>query len=101
VCNISPFEELRRFAREKIIQYNEIFLKRSLEFSKKVKNMYRENLGKTPIVGIDIGFDEPKNSDLVIDMDKEGIDGAFKRIINYIRKKYPEEFGETYIRDKQ
>src|SRR3989338_2385143 len=35
VCNIHPFEELRRFARRHIKDYNEVYLRRSIEASQK------------------------------------------------------------------
>ncbi len=35
ICCISPFEELRKFARRKLDSYNEIYLNKSIEESKK------------------------------------------------------------------
>ena len=94
VCNISPFEELRKFARKKIKDYNEIFLNKDFEKSQRedVKNMYKSSTGKTDIVGIDIGFDKPQNSDLTIDVDKESIEESLGKIIKHLKNKYPEEF---------
>jgi len=92
VCNISPFEELREFARRKIGNYNEIWLKRDLELCKKVKKMYQKNVGKTEIVGIDLEFDEPKNSDLTVHTGEETVEESFRKIVNYLKNKYPEEF---------
>ncbi|MBN2137984.1 MAG: adenylyl-sulfate kinase [Sedimentisphaerales bacterium] len=93
VCNISPFEELRKFARQKIAGYNEIYLKKSLEKSRAddVKNMYGDNIGKTEIVGIDLGFDEPAKSDLTINVDEETVEESLKRITAFISKKYGQE----------
>ena len=94
VCNISPCEELREFARRKIGGYSEIYLKKGVAASRAddVKGMYRENLGKTEIVGIDIEFDEPKGSDLVVDVDKESEAESLQRIIEFVQKKYAGEF---------
>lgn len=94
VCNISPFEKLRSLARNKIKQYNEIYLKKNLNLSIKndVKNVYTNNLGKTDIVGIDISFEEPKNSDLILEVDKLTEDETYKKIIEYIVNKYGDEY---------
>lgn len=94
VCNIHPFEDLREFARKKIRDYNEIYLKRDISDSSKkdVKKMYRSNLGKTDIVGIDLNFEKPENCDLVIDTGSETKDESFQRLLIYLKNKYPETF---------
>ncbi|MFC1918924.1 adenylyl-sulfate kinase [Chloroflexota bacterium] len=94
VCNIHPFEELRAFARMKIKGYNEIYLKKDLNTSKRndVKAMYQDNIGKTEIVGIDLKFDEPKDSDLIVDTSSDNEDESFARILRFLNNKYPEEF---------
>ena len=94
VCNIHPFEELREFARKKIDNYNEIYLKKDVETSQKddTKGMYQENIGKTEIVGIDLKFDEPRNSDLTINTGEESVEESFQKIINYLKNRYPTEF---------
>jgi len=93
VCNISPFEELREFARRKIAGYSEIYLKKSVEASRAadVKNMYKGNIGKTEIVGIDLKFDEPAGSDLVINVDEESVEESLAGIIEFVGRTYPEE----------
>jgi len=92
VCNIHPFEELRRFARNKIPGYNEIYLKKNIDRSmaEDVRNVYRSQKGKTPLVGIDLAFDEPGQSDLILETDRETPDASFKRIIAFLESKYPE-----------
>jgi len=94
VCNISPFEELRRFARRKFTEYVEIYLKRDVsELQKKdVKGMYRNHTGKTDIVGLDMKFDEPLQSDLTIETGKESIEQSLQRIIQFLKIKYPGRF---------
>ena len=86
VCNISPFQHLRDLARRKIAGYHEIYLKKDLDISRKndVKGVYAENQGKTGLVGVEIGFDEPQYPDLVIEVDKESVEASFSRIIQYI-----------------
>ncbi len=91
VCNISPFESLREFARRKIKDYNEIYLKRDLELSRKndVKGMYGAHSGKTEIIGIDLKFDEPMHSDLVLNTGHESIDESLLKLISYLKTRYP------------
>src|SRR3989338_2105910 len=93
VCCISPFESLRELARKQIKGYNEIYLQRSMELSQKddVQQMYQNNLGKTEIVGIDLEFEAPKQSDLVIHTDEETEDESLGKVLAYLRKKYPEQ----------
>lgn len=90
ICNISPLEHLRQLARKKIAGYNEIYLKKDLQTSIKndVKGMYRENMGKTEIVGVEAAFDEPETPDLVLEVDKMTIEETYDAVRNYIAKKY-------------
>lgn len=90
ICNISPFERLRKLAREKIKGYNEIYLKRDIHNSIEddVKGMYRKNAGKTAIVGLDTIFEEPEHPDLVLDTDKLTEDETFQRIVDFMEEKY-------------
>ena len=92
VCNISPFEDLRQFARENFDDYVQIYLQKSIPIAQKndVKNIYRDNIKKTPIVGIDLAFDEPLINDLVIEVDSESVDASFAKILELLseRNKY-------------
>ncbi len=94
ICNISPFQHLRDLARRKIEGYNEIFLDKDINISMKndVKGVYKENLGKTDIVGMGQRFDEPLSCDLRIEVDSMTEDESFVMIKNYIAEKYGEEY---------
>lgn len=94
ICNISPLEHLRRLSRKKIAGYNEIYLKKNLNISMKndVKGVYRQNIGKTQIVGIDATFDEPEHPDLVLEVDKMTEDETYHAVLDYIVKKYGEQY---------
>ena len=83
VCNISPFEDLRQFARDTFHHYVQIYLEKSMPIAQQndVKNIYKNNSSKTPIVGINLEFDEPLMSELVIPVDTETVDESFARII--------------------
>lgn len=97
VCNISPFEKLRTLARSKIAGYNEIWLKKDIRKSidNDVKKVYAEHMGRTDIIGIDIGFDEPLNSDLVLEVDEMTEKETFEAVRSYIIGKYGEEYDDT------
>ncbi len=94
ICNIGPLEHLRQLARRKIAGYNEIYLKKDMQVSMQndVKGMYRENLGRTEIVGIDAAFDEPRTPDLTLEVDKMTVDESCQAVIDYIADKYGEEY---------
>lgn len=94
VANISPVEELRQFARQKINNYNQIYLNKSFVISKKndVKGVYKEHLNKTEIVGVDITFEEPLNNDLVINVDEMQKEKSLDVIIQFLRYKYGGDF---------
>ena len=94
ICNISPFEKLREFARKKFDSYNEIYLRKSIEDSRKsdVKGLYRDNLGKTNLVGIEIPFEEPQNCDLIVEVDNLGISESMEKIISFLKEKYQKDF---------
>ena len=90
VCNISPLEHLRALARRKIPGYNEIYLKKDLRISmeKDVKGMYRANMGKTQIVGVDAAFDPPQHPDLVLEVDKQTEEETCQAVLDYLVEKY-------------
>ena len=93
VCNISPFEDLREFARNKFNDYVQIYLKKEIQFAQQddVKNVYKDNLSKTPIVGIDLVFDEPTLNELVLSVDVECVDTSFSKIVSYLTEKNKSE----------
>lgn len=95
VCNISPLEHLRALARRKIAGYHEIYLKKDLQASMKsdVKGVYRENAGKTQLVGIDASFDEPLHPDLVLEVDRMTEEETFRAVLAYLEEKYGPELG--------
>lgn len=99
VCNISPFENLRKFSREKINNYVQIYLKRDFDICKEtdVKDVYKENNGVTALVGQDIKFDEPENNDLVLDTNKESEEESFNNIINLLETKIVEKVSKIAV----
>lgn len=94
VCNIFPFEFLREFARRKFNDYNQIYLKKDIEISRKddVKGIYQDNVGKTAVVGVDLEFDEPACNELVVEVDNETEEESFAKILGFLKNKYTEIF---------
>ena len=90
ICNISPFQHLRDLARKKIEGYNEIWLDKDIRISMKndVKGVYKNNIGKTDIVGMGQRFDEPVSCDLRIKVDEMSEEDSFRLIKEYIIDKY-------------
>lgn len=87
ICNIHPFQELRDFARRKLRDYHEIYLRKDVEASVRndVKAVYRQNAGKTDLVGIEIPFEEPKACDLMVDVNRLNIEQSLEAIHGYLR----------------
>ena len=93
VCNISPFEDLREFARKKFDDYVQIYLQKSISIARKndVKKIYRDNIKETPITGIDIVFEEPLVNELVISVANESINNSFAKIIALLSERHHSE----------
>ncbi len=53
-----------------------------------VKGMYRDNLGKTEIVGINTVFEEPESPDLILETDHMSIEETYQAVLDYIADKY-------------
>jgi len=88
VANISPFEELRDFARRKFNDYIEIYLKRDIKNINNKDFVYNDK----NVVGVDLEFDEPMNADVVIDTAKLSIDESIKKIIDKIKDVNADKF---------
>jgi len=99
VCNIAPFEQLRLFAREKLPEYVEIYLKKDVgkSMTSDVKNVYKNSAGKTEIVGVDIVFEEPRHSDLVVDVDTMTKEQTRETIAQFLIKRFPERVREIDV----
>ncbi len=72
-CTISMFDEIRRWNREHIENYREIYIKTSFETLQKrdQKGLYSGNTDEKEkdVMGLHIAFEEPKEPDLVIEND--------------------------------
>jgi adenylylsulfate kinase len=92
VCNISPFDHLRQFARSRIANYHEIYLRKELQncIREDNKGVYRDHLGRSELVGVDLPFEEPARSDLIIDVSRTSISESIELICGYLREHCPE-----------
>lgn len=83
---LSIFPEWRRWNRENIADYSEVYVKASMQtlLRRDIKNLYaRAMRGEIPnVVGVDIPFPEPENPDLVIENNHDRIE--FKQMIDSI-----------------
>ena len=57
-----------------------------------MKGMYRANVGKTQIAGIDATFDDPQHPDLVLEVDKQTEDETYQAVLDYIVAKYGPQY---------
>jgi len=80
VCNISPFQGLRDFAKIKFNDYVEIYLKRDLKNIKNKNHVYN----KSNVVGVDLEFEEPKLPSLMINTSSTDVDRSLNIILKYI-----------------
>lgn len=83
---LSIFPEWRRWNRENISNYSEVYLKASMQtlLKRDIKNLYAKAMrGEiVNVVGVDIPFPEPENPDLVIENDIDRLD--FKELTDKI-----------------
>lgn len=85
---LSIFPEWRRWNRENIPDYSEVYLKASMQtlLRRDIKDLYsKATRGEiVNVVGVDIPFPEPENPDLVIENDVDRLDfqGLVDKIMN-------------------
>ena len=86
---LSNFPEWQQWNKKNIKNYYQVYLKVSLEklVKRDKKNIYKKALQgkKNNVVGVDIKFKEPLNSNLVIDNNKDR--KSFSETVNKILKK--------------
>lgn len=88
-CVASPTQESRDYARSKLRNMFLVYVKCPLEVCEKrdVKGHYRKarSGGKfRDFVGVDLGFEEPKNPDIVLNTDKESVEESVNRLLEEI-----------------
>jgi len=89
-CFLSPTRAIRDYARKKIRNFIEVYIKCPIEVCEKrdVKHHYskvREGKIKE-FVGISIPYEEPKNPDIVCETDKNDAETCTNKILKYVEK---------------
>lgn len=81
-CSISMFQEVRKWNRENIGRYTEIYIKVTTEtlLKRNQKNLYSN---PKDVVGVDLPYDEPNHSDIIIDNNG---DRSPLEIVEYLAK---------------
>ena len=89
VSAISPYEETRAEARERIGDFVEVYVKCSLErlIERDTKGLYKRALAGEikNFTGVSDPYEEPKNPDIIIDSSKENPEILIEQIINKIK----------------
>lgn len=86
---ISPFQNVREYARESIGQYVEVYTRCSLDacIERDVKGMYKKALAGEikGFTGVDDPFDDPENPEVIVDTDQETAQQSADKIIKFLR----------------
>lgn len=70
-CGIGMYSDVRAWCRENIENYREIYIKVSMETLKRRNQKGLYSPGVKQVVGVDLPWDEPDSSDVVIENDRE------------------------------
>jgi len=89
-CVISPTKEIREYARKRIKNFSEIYVKCSLETCKKrdVKGYYKryEQGFLNNFVGLNIPYEEPEDPELTLDTEKNSIEYCVEKLLLHIKE---------------
>ena len=66
-CGIGMYADVRAWCRENIENYREIYIKASMETLRRRNQKGLYSPGVKQVVGVDLPWDEPDSSDLVIE----------------------------------
>jgi len=90
-CVVSPTRKIRKYARDLIEKFVEVYTKCPLSVCEKrdVQGHYKKvRSGEIKeFVGINIKYEEPKSPELTLYTDKESIDESVSKLYNYIKDK--------------
>ena len=91
LSQVAAYEEMRKKVREQFAEYYiEAYIKCSFEecANRDVKGYYRmQKNGKMQnLDGVDDTYEIPKNSDIVIDTERENVSDAVKKIVLYLKE---------------
>ena len=87
VCSICMYDEVRRWNRDNIDDYVEIYIKvkKDTLIKRNQKGLY---VNSNNVVGMDLEFEEPKTPDIILENDGElSADKVFDKLINYLNSR--------------
>ncbi len=89
-CAISPYEEIRREARQEIERFVEVFVRCPVEkcIERDVKGLYKKALnGEIPnFTGVSDPYEEPGNPEIVVDSHLESHEESLEKIVRGLEK---------------
>ena len=87
---VSPYIELRDYARKEIGDFIEVYVKCSVEgcIKRDVKGMYKKAIAGEikNFTGISDPYEEPPNPELVVDTEKETVEESVARVLSTVEK---------------
>jgi adenylyl-sulfate kinase len=90
VALISPYRVIRKYAREQLERFIEVWVKCSLQtcIERDPKGLYKKALhGEiTNFTGIQDPYEEPLNPEVIVDTEKETIEDGVKRILSKLQE---------------
>ena len=90
-CVVSPTREIRRYARDYIKSFVEVYVKCPISVCKErdPKGHYKkvESGEIKDFVGINVPYDEPENPEVVIETDKLNLEESVGKLLSYLEKK--------------
>ena len=86
---VSPYRERRRFTREEIGSFMEVYVRCSLEecMKRDIKGMYKKAMAGEikDFTGVDDPYEEPLNPELILDTDKETVEESAGKVLDKMR----------------
>lgn len=86
---ISPFREMREYARRTIFDFREIYVKCSIKtcIKRDVKGLYRKAMqGEIKqFTGISDPYEPPLDPDLILETDRETVEESTLKVIHYLK----------------
>ena len=87
---VSPYRERRRKTRDEIDKFVEVFVRCPVDvcIERDVKGMYKKALAGeiTGFTGVDDPYEEPENSEVIINTDKETLEESVQKVLDSLQK---------------
>lgn len=85
---ISPYRQMREYARSEIESFVEVYVKCSLEqcIQRDVKGLYKKALNGEILhfTGVSDPFEEPKNAEIIVNTEQETPEESAEKILKYL-----------------